>query len=317
MTRASTSDADFIALIEAHGGSGTARRLGINVRTIFARKKHLEKTLGRQILTPVSAPDHVPRPEPYPHRAKLSITAGVVLVASDAHFWPGPPSLMHRALVKFCKVMKPIAVVFNGDVIDAPQISRYPPHGWSKPPDLSDELEAAQERLHEIEIAAFKAQKIWCQGNHDERFDKRLATVAAEYKNISGTRLQDHFPNWRMVLSCWINDDVVIKHRFKGGTHATHNNTLWAGKTIFTGHLHSAKITPFDDYNGRTRYGGDLGCIAETDAKAFTDYTEENPKNWRSAFGVLTFKESRLLQPELVLKFDDDRVQFRGEIIEP
>jgi Calcineurin-like phosphoesterase len=312
--RPSTSDADFIAMVEQHGGSGTAKRLGLNVRTIFARKRYLEKKLGRQIFTPIATPANVVRLEPYPHRAELKITKGVIIVASDAHYWPGPPSLMHRALVKFCKDMKPVAVVFNGDVIDAPQISRFLPIGWTHRPNLSDEIEATKDRLHEIELAAFKSTKIWCIGNHDQRFETRIATVAPEYANVHGTRLHDHFPNWRTAWACWINDEIVIKHRFRGGMHAVHNNTLWSGKTIITGHLHSAKVTPFDDYNG-TRYGVDGGCIAETDAKAFTDYTEDNPKNWRSAFCVLTFKESRLLQPELVLKFDNDRVQFRGEII--
>jgi hypothetical protein len=34
-----------------------------------------------------------------------------------------------------------------------------------------------------------------------------------------------------------------IKHRFKGGMHAPQNNTLWAGVTMVTGHLHSQKVT--------------------------------------------------------------------------
>ena len=89
---------------------------------------------------------------------------------------------------------------------------------------------------------------------------------------------------------------------------------MWAGKTIITGHLHSAKVIPFDDYNG-TRYGVDGGCIADTDHKAFTDYTEDGPKNWRSAFVILTFKDGLLMQPELVLKWNEESVQFRGDII--
>ena len=107
---------------------------------------------------------------------------------------------------------------------------------------------------------------------------------------------------------------AVIKHRFKGGIHAPHNNTLWAGRTIVTGHLHSAKVMPISDYNG-TRWGVDGGCLADTGAKAFLDYTEDSPKNWRSGFVVLTFVDSQLLQPELVLSWDENHVQWRGQII--
>ena len=55
-----------------------------------------------------------------------------------------------------------------------------------------------------------------------------------------------------------VNGNVVIKHRMKGGIHAAHKNTLHAGTTMVTGHLHSLKVTPFSDYNG-TRWGVDTG----------------------------------------------------------
>src|SRR5262249_32282865 len=45
------------------------------------------------------------------------------------------------------------------------------------------------------------------------------------------------------------------------------------------------------------------------------NYMEDQPRNWREAFCVLTFFKGRLLQPELVLAFDDNHVEFRGEVI--
>ncbi len=119
---------------------------------------------------------------------------------------------------------------------------------------------------------------------------------------------------WEPCWSVFINESVVVKHRFKGGMHAPHNNTLWAGRTVITGHLHSAKVHPITDYNG-TRWGVDTGCLAAADAKAFLDYTEDNPKNWISSFCVLTFRDGRLLPPELVTVWDEKQVTFRGELI--
>ena len=40
----------------------------------------------------------------------------------------------------------------------------------------------------------------------------------------------------------------------------------------------------------------DTGCIADTYSQAF-DYAEDNPRNWRSGFAVLTFAMKRLLLP--------------------
>jgi hypothetical protein len=115
-------------------------------------------------------------------------------------------------------------------------------------------------------------------------------------------------------MSTWVTDDVVVKHRFKGGVHATHNNTVGAGKTIVTGHLHSLKVTPYADYNGN-RFGVDTGTLAEINGPQF-DYSEENPQNHRSGFAVLTLADGQLLWPELVHKWSEGKVEFRGEIID-
>lgn len=313
MVAAACSDAEFIELVETIGPSETSSRLGISLRNIQARKRRLEQKHQRRI----NGPSH-PAAKPiqsHPHRIMLTIPDGIVLVGGDAHYWPGPPSTAHRAFVKFIKTMKPRAVIANGDMFDGARISRHPPIGWSHTPTVKDELETVQERLHEIALACPRgSRKIWPLGNHDARFETRIATVAPEYAEVTGTALSEHFPIWEPCWSVFINDDVVIKHRFKGGIHATHNNAIWSGKTMVTGHLHSAKVTPFTDYNG-TRYGVDAGCLADTDAAAFRDYTEDGPKNWRSGFCVLTFRDGVLLWPELVTVHSPDHVQFRGELV--
>lgn len=312
--RAKCSDSDFIRLFKTHGPHETARRLGANVRNVFRRRDTMEKKQRGQINGPLGAVNSNRRNIQHPHRVELDVRNGIILVGSDAHIWPGPMSTAMRAFIKFCKEMKPAAVIMNGDVMDFPQISRHPPIGWENHPTVQQEIEAAQEQLAAIEKATFKARKVWTLGNHDSRFETRLATVAPEYARLAGYHLKDHFPLWEACWSCWVNDDLVIKHRFKGGDHAPFNNAVKAGKSMVTGHLHSAKVVPFTDYNG-TRYGVDTGCMANPNAKAFVDYTEDNPKNWVSGFGVFTFNNGRLLAPELVTVFDEDSVQFRGKII--
>lgn len=313
MSAKKLSDADFTNEYHELGAHKLAKKHGFNVRTVFRRRKRLEEKNGLSIKGPRNLTQ---RPKEYPQRAQLTVLNGHVLIGSDAHYWPGPPSLMHRAFVECCREFKPQAVILNGDVIDAPQISRHAPIGWEHRPKLADEIEAAKERCHEIEKVAGRVERVWNLGNHDARFETRLATVAPEYAKIHGVHLSDHFPLWKPAWSTWINNSVVAKHRFKSGIHAPHNNTMWAGITIITGHLHSAKVMPFTDYNG-TRYGVDTGCIADTDHEAFTDYSEDNPKNWRSAFCLLTFVDGKLMMPELVTKWDDESVQFRGEVFIP
>lgn len=300
----------FISLLNNHGIAETARRLKLKPRAVYARRRDIEDRLGRAITVPDMRSTRVATE--HPQRAQIEVKNGHVLIGSDAHYWPGEASTAHRAFVEFCKQLKPKAVIFNGDAFDGASISRHPPMNWEDLPTVQEEIEAVQERLSEIEKAAFKAEKVWTLGNHDGRFEARLAQAAPEFAKVHGVHLKDHFPQWRGAWSAWVND-VVVKHRFKGGIHATHNATMWAGKSMVTGHLHSLKVTPFTDYNG-TRYGVDTGCLADPHGPQF-DYAEDNPKNHRSGFIVLTFHDGRLLWPEVVSVFDKNSVEFRGEII--
>jgi hypothetical protein len=316
MSEAACSEEDFISLFEREGPDRTAEILDVSLRAVYLRRVTLEKNIGRQITAPDNGGKSRTRQHvAHPYRIELDIPDGIVLVASDCHYWPDRITTAHRALVRACKEMKPKAVIMNGDVLDGARISRHPPIGWESRPTLIDEIETCKKRLDEIRDAAKNAKLIWTLGNHDARFETRLATVAPEYAKIHGVHLSDHFPEFQPAWSCWINSDVVVKHRYKGGIHATHNNTVASGKSMVTGHLHSLKVTPYDDYNG-TRWGVDTGTLAATEGEQFVDYTEDGPKNWRSGFAVLTFHHRQLLWPELVYVRDEHagEVEFRGRV---
>lgn len=309
----SVSDRDFAEMFEKLGPNALARRVGMDVRKIYERRRHIEDRIGRQLTAPEANPNRTRFGVSHPKWLERKIENGVVLVGSDAHYWPDIVTAAHRGFVHFIKMLKPRMVVLNGDVLDGARISRHAPIGWENRPTLVQELEACQERLGEIEKASGKAEKIWTLGNHDGRFETRLATVAPEYAKVHGVHLKDHFPLWQPCWSVCINDDVVIKHRIKGGIHATHNNTMWAGRTTVTGHLHSHKVTPFSDYNGH-RWGVDTGTLAEPYGPQFEDYMEQSPVNWRSGFCVLTFEDGELLQPQLALVRGDGVIDYCGKL---
>lgn len=311
--KAALTDEAFVGMFERMGGNAMARDLGMNLRALYRRRERLEKKLNRSIVAPDELQGKRVATDDHPARQLLDIRNGIVLVGSDAHYWPEVVSTAHRAFVRFAEELRPKAIVMNGDALDGCTISRHPPIGWEGRPTLVAEVEATKTRLAEIRDACPSAKRIWTLGNHDGRFETRLATVAPEYARLHGVHLKDHFPEWTPAWSAWINNNVVIKHRFKGGIHATHNNTVTAGKTLVTGHLHSLKVTPFTDYNG-TRYGVDCGTMAEPYGPQFNDYMEDNPRNWRQGFVVLTFKDGRLLWPEVVHVLDSDTVEFRGNI---
>lgn len=309
------SDAEFIELWRTlKSAAKVAEALGSAERAVHSRRRSVERRMRVSLIS--SSPQAKNRPvDNYEQRIRLGIINGTVLVFSDAHFWPGLETTAFRGLLWAIKQLKPAAVINNGDAFDGASISRHPRIAWAQPPSVLEELRACREALQQVEDAASRqCRLIWTLGNHDLRLESRLSNNAPEFAGVAGFRLRDHFPKWTFGWACWPNDEVVVKHRFRGGTHATHNNTVHAGKTIVTGHLHSLKVTPFTDYQG-VRWGVDTGTLSDPTGPQFSDYLEQNPVNWRSGFAVLTFCDGRLLWPELVHSWGDGQIEFRGKVV--
>lgn len=309
----SCSDEEFISLIKTQGPAKTAGLLKVSERAVYKRRRNLEVSFG--IIESASSV----KIKQYPHRQQLNIVNGTVLIGSDLHIWPGEASTALRAFKKFIKDIRPDAVILNGDVMDFPRISRHP-QNWESAPDPKEEIEAAQDHLDDMVKAGKRGMvRIWTLGNHDARFEAAIANALPQFRGIQGVHLADHFSAWQKAMSCFINEGTpggatMVKHRFSGGIGATRLNALKAGVSMVTGHLHSQNVRPLSDYSQYDRYGVDTGCVADKDHSAFL-YTEDAPVDWRSGFALLTFKGGRLLFPELISKWSDNEVQFRGTII--
>jgi len=307
------TDEEFLRLWEEHKSPlKVAKATGLSERRVHTRRRFLETKLNLNLS--VSKPVHIQKA-----RHEAGLTDGIAIIFSDAHFWPGIRTTAFKGLLWAIDELKPHVVIANGDIFDGSSISRHARINWSAVPNVKQELQACQEALKEIEDACEKArhhtQLIWPLGNHDSRFETRLSESAPQFEGVGGTALKDHFLKWHTCWSCWLSDSVVVKHRYKGGIHATHNNTVNSGVTTITGHLHSLKVTPFSDYNG-VRWGVDTGTLAEIDGPQFIDYLEDGPVNWRSGFAVITMKNGNPLWPELVSKHAEGIIDFRGQLID-
>ncbi len=314
MSAKKISDQEFIDLWNEHQSiTKIAAVTGMDLRGLKRRRNSLEIAKNiklRQIHIDAHAIER---------KIDLGIKNGTVIVFSDAHFWPGIRSTAFKGLLYAIGVYAPTAVIANGDIFDGASISRHARIGWDKSPSVIEELKACQACMSEIEEVAKAARHnvrlLWPLGNHDARFETFLAANAPQFEHTTGFKLSDHFQKWKKCWSVWLNEKVVVKHRNKGGIHATHNNTVQSGVTMVTGHLHSLKVTPYVDYNG-VRYGVDTGTLADIYGPQFENYLEQNPVNWRSGFAILTFVNGVLLIPELVMVHTQDTIQFRGEVID-
>lgn len=317
MTKPSCSDAEFIRLWRQLGSATKmARHLGIATRAVHGRRLSIENRHKIELNAHDTRSPRIRLRIPENHvRIGIDVTDGVIIIGSDAHYWPGEASTAHRAFVVAAKELKPDAIIMNGDDLDGSSISRHPRIGWQTTPTHKQELEALQDRLGELVMARPQAKRIRIRGNHDIRYDSYLASMAPAIEGVRGSCLTDFLPEWQHAWSAMVNkDELMVKHRYHNGIHAVYNNTLKSGVSIVTGHLHSLKVTPWTDYRG-TRYGIDTGTLANPWGPQFL-YMEDNARNWRSGFAVLSFKDGKLLPPELLHVVDEEKgaVCFRGQL---
>jgi len=315
MTHYWLTDDQFIAEWRKIGSPEVfAKTHGMAVRSVYNRRRSIEMRLKVELptvndsrLSPLKKLQQTPGHA----RRGIEMEKGRVVVFSDAHFWPDDVSTAYKALLMIIKEFKPKVVVANGDMFDGSQASRHARIGWEKTPTVKEELEACQEMMAGIEKAAVGAELIWTLGNHDARFETFLSAQMGTYEGVAGFTLKDHFPMWKPCWSYWVNEDTCIKHRWKGGFGGGRANTLNSGVNMITGHTHNLAVQPLTDYNG-TRYGVQTGCLANIHGEQFMAYTEDNPKDWREGFALLSFERGRLMLPELIQVCGDSEFEFRG-----
>jgi hypothetical protein len=297
MATAACSDEDFIKLFRELGSpQAVADAIGVTARNVYHRRNSMQKKYGIELLS-FSEKTRITN---VTHEQKIytQIKDGIIVVFSDAHYWPGPATVAHKALLAVVSNLKPAIVIANGDVFDGARVSRHDPIYKHETPSAKEEVEACVERMTEIEDASKNSTLLWNVGNHDQRLWRYIRVNAPEASGMPHTDLFDYFARWKQTYAVDVNGNTLIKHRWHNGIHATYNNALKGGVNVVTGHLHRLQVTAWGDYTGR-RYGVDTGCLAEPDGAQFM-YLEHNPVPWASGFAVLTYRNGVLLPPELV-----------------
>lgn len=317
-----TSDEEFISIwMRLQSPQAVAKETNTDIRNVHLRRRSMENKYGIVLATKnskgkVPANDlAIQRATKYEREMAVEMSDGVLMIASDCHYWPNVVTEAHKAFCRLAKQLKPQMVILNGDILDGARISRHARIMWEKQPDLKDEIYAVQDRCAEIERAASGATLIRTIGNHDARFENYLSNRVGEFEEMTGMTLLDYLPRWRAGWCVHLNQRtdgwVTVRHRpVSGGVHSAYNSTLRAGVHYVHGHLHKLQVTPWADYRGR-RYGVDTGTLAEPDGAQF-NYIEAGPVNWASGFVVLTFHNGRLLQPEMCV-IEHGEAWFRGK----
>jgi predicted phosphodiesterase len=283
-----------------------AERTGLGLRNIYKRRERLSAD-GFSLPAPGVNQGMLPSKWTYPREIHVNIESGTVLVGNDAHIWPEthcPIPPIRKVFAQIGKSLKVDYTILNGDLVDGTRISRWPRLRGQNTPKFLEELQAAQRFC-----LTLSGHRIFVLGNHDTRLDSYLSNRAEEVEDMLPS-LRDYLEGWDIGYSVVINDDVEVRHNFRGGIHTGYNNTLQAGRTMITGHTHQLQIRSWSDRRG-IRWGVEGGMLADPNGPQF-EWQLGMPNRWQAGFIVLTFAEGRLLPPEKA-EVLDGKVVFRGK----
>lgn len=117
------TDKEFIELWKQHqSATDMATATGMHLRNISRRRRTLEIKYGESL--EVKKPKLLASTKPSAARKDLGILNGIVIVFSDAHFWPSVHTTAFKGLLWAIKEFKPVAVIANGDIFDGSSISK-------------------------------------------------------------------------------------------------------------------------------------------------------------------------------------------------
>jgi len=157
-------------------------------------------------------------------RKPYSLSSGKTLVLSDIHIPYHDVKALETAL-EYGDKWKPDNILLNGDTIDFYSISR-----WQKDPEernLSQEIEKTRQFVLHLRDRFPKAQLIWKNGNHEDRWESYLWNKAPELCGMSDFEM-------RKIL--WLDDHgfdfVHSKQKIKAGKYLT----IIHGHEVFGAH---------------------------------------------------------------------------------
>lgn len=197
-----------------------------------------------------------------------------VLVLSDLHI-PFVDEAAVLASLQYGDKFAPDAVLFNGDLGDFYQVSRFDKDPTV--PKIKHELECIRQTLTHIRARYPRAKLFWKFGNHCERLDKYLMLNAPELFDIPEIRYAWYAPAGITENRVTVIDDqrkvmlgkliVLHGHELQRGFTSPVNPArgafLKTNASVLVGHHH--RQSDHDEYtlDGRTIVARSTGCLCD------------------------------------------------------
>lgn len=215
------------------------------------------------------------------------------LVIPDAHV-PYHDEKAYQTMLKICKPLNIASVHLVGDFGDCYGVSDY-----DKNPDLGDlaelylqEMLQVNEKLDELSDLFPKAEKNYCEGNHEFRLNKFIYKNAPALRKSLSYQSQIRMDqrkdwNWHPFTPKQASEvkganGLYVRHcPFSSGSLQA--NAIKAGDSFIFGHTHHLAYDSFTTkLSGRKIYAINAGWLGDENAPVF-DYVKSRP-DWGKGF---------------------------------
>lgn len=218
-----------------------------------------------------------------------------VLVLSDVHI-PYHSISAVTAAITWAKTKKIDAILLNGDIIDAHQLSRFVRD--PKKRQFSEELDMLRDFVQVLNTEFPKAKIYYKFGNHELRYDHYLMMKAHELIGVHEFKLSSIIKN-RVPSAETIGDKKIIHlgslnvihghefgHSFFSPVNPARGLFLRAKVSSLQAHSHSTSEHSETDINGKLTTTWSIGCLSEL----HPDYLPIN--KWNHGFGLVNVHEN-------------------------
>ncbi len=208
------------------------------------------------------------------------------VVVSDIHV-PYNCQKATKAFLSFLKDFKADVLVLNGDIADMKAAS-----GHSDSEGLvKDEIEAVNAFLDEVQAAAGRQCSIhYCQGNHEQFYDRYVAKNAAALKGLSSLPRELELKRRGITWSEYgkvhfLSKKLGVTHGAYHGTNYARETLIKFGMSLIVGHAHRPQVHTMGvagESASQVRGCFGLGCLVPVDNVSYI----KGPPGWTQGWGV-------------------------------
>lgn len=220
-----------------------------------------------------------------------------VLIVSDWQI-PRHDTKALGAVLKFAKAWQPAEIIYNGDILDFPQLTTKYERRRLVENDIRDDIREFLVWDASFRAACPRAKRVFLPGNHEARLEKLVLERADGLEGLLAAELS--LPNLLASPGLEVRGNYLAGTAYweRGGLIVTHGDVTdlalmardWG--SVVLGHTHREAVYTYSSRAGMSRIPHkaiSTGALCNIGADAPPGSRKTEMKNWTQGFAVAWF----------------------------